>query len=91
MKKPTFVNTHPEAIKETLIKVGKVRLAEACKMKGLEMPKRMERFKVTWYHNRAFLNYSYSVQNNKRDYETILVLHNEELPTFGWIIEWESY
>ena len=91
MKKPQFVNTNEKAIEQCLIKVGKGRLEAACKLMEVDFPKRLANFKIEWKISRGFLSYSYSEHYGKKDYTQLLVLHHEELPTFGWSIEILSF
>ncbi|TXK78674.1 hypothetical protein [Mesonia sp. K4-1] len=91
MKRPLFINTNTEAITEALKKIGKGRLEAAIKIKDLEMPKRKAKFLIEWQGNRGVLKYAYSTYANKPEYTDIAILHNEELPEFGWEIKWYRY
>ena len=91
MKRPVFVNLDEKAIEQCLIKVGKRKLEEACKMKNLDFPKKKALFKINWNGGRGVLSYAYDIHFGKKQFAQLLILHNEELPEYGWEIEWYRY
>tara|TARA_B100000586_G_C20105591_1_gene427126 strand:- start:1125 stop:1325 length:201 start_codon:yes stop_codon:yes gene_type:complete len=66
-----------------LIKVGKGRLEEACKMKNLDFPKKKPLFKINWNGGHSVLNYAYNIHFGKKQFTQLLILHNEKLPEYG--------
>lgn len=91
MKKPIFINKDPQALKETLQKLGKPLIKEALKGRDLETPRELEKFRLHWNGGRASLEYAYSTYAMKNQYTHIMMVPNDDLPEKGWEIEWYRY
>ena len=91
MKKPIFINKDPQALKETLQKLGKPLIKEALKGRDLETPRELEKFRLQWNGSRASLGYAYSTYAMKNQYTHIMMVPNSDLPEKGWEIEWYRY
>ena len=77
-----FVNKDPDAIRDLLSKIGKVRFEKSLEALNISRPMKVQNFKLVDAGRVFHLEYKMG-----RDYHRVLILKYNEIPKKGWEIE----